>query len=206
MYFIKNPKVLKKLYPSLVWEIPSEQPTLYLTFDDGPIPEVTPYVLDVLHQFQAKATFFCIGDNVRKHPNIYEQVVNAGHAIGNHTFNHLNGWYTNTDKYIENIEECSKYTSDALFRPPYGRISPSQIKAIKQDFPDTKIIMWDVLSGDFDPKLTEEDCYKNVTENAVSGSIIVFHDSLKAFQRLRDALPKALQFWKDQGFLFEKIE
>jgi peptidoglycan/xylan/chitin deacetylase (PgdA/CDA1 family) len=205
MYFVKNPSILKKLYPSLIWEIPNEGNRLYLSFDDGPIPEVTPFVLSCLKEVNAKATFFCIGDNVRKHPAIFDEVVQAGHAIGNHTFNHLNGWYTATEAYLNNIEECSKYTSAQLFRPPYGRISPSQIKALKSEFPDTKIIMWDVLSGDFDPKLTAQDCFENVTQNAKSGSIVVFHDSLKAFQRLRDSLPAALKYWADKGFEFHTI-
>lgn len=205
MYFVKNSKVLKKIYPSLIWDMPNAEKCLYLSFDDGPIPEVTPYVLDVLAQFNVKATFFCIGDNVRKHPKVFDRLVSEGHAIGNHTFNHLNGWYTSTDRYLENIDECSKYTGSSLFRPPYGRISPNQIKAIKQEMPDTKIIMWDVLSGDFDPKIDDEKCYQNVTRHAVSGSIIVFHDSLKAYQRLKDSLPKALAFWKEQGFEFDFI-
>ncbi len=206
MYFIKNPKVLKKIYPSLIWDIQVDDKSIYLTFDDGPVPEATPYVLDVLDHFKAKATFFCIGDNVRKHPHIYNDIIARGHSIGNHTFNHLNGWSTPTSEYIENIDECSKYTGDLLFRPPYGRISPSQIKAFKENYPDSKIIMWDVLSADFDINIDAEKCYQNVIKNASPGSIVVFHDSIKAMPRLKDALPRALENLSARGFLFRSIK
>jgi peptidoglycan/xylan/chitin deacetylase (PgdA/CDA1 family) len=206
MYFIKNPKLLKKMYPSLVWDIPSASKTLYLTFDDGPIPEVTPFVLETLAKYNAKATFFCIGDNVRKHPEVYEQVVAAGHSFGNHTYNHLNGWRTDTKEYLHNIELCTQYTDISYFRPPYGRILPSQIKGIKKLFPSTQIIMWDVLSGDFDESIDAEKCFENVTTAAESGSIIVFHDSIKAYPRLKDALPRALDFWSKTGYTFQSIQ
>lgn len=205
MYFTKNPILLKKMYPSLIWDIPSASKTIYLSFDDGPIPEVTPFVLETLERYDAKATFFCIGDNVRKHPEIYEQVKSAGHSIGNHTFNHLNGWKTDTNVYLENIALCNSFTKTKLFRPPYGRILPSQIKGIKKNYPDTKIIMWDILSGDFDLNIDAEKCYKNATQATESGSIIVFHDSIKAYPRLKTALPKSLEFWKNEGYSFERI-
>lgn len=205
MYFTKNPKLLKKMYPSLVWDIPTTSKTIYLTFDDGPIPEVTPFVLEILGQFKAKATFFCIGDNVRKHPDIYQMIITAGHSIGNHTYNHLNGWKTNTDEYLKNIEQCSAYTEIGLFRPPYGRILPSQIKSIKKKYPNCKIIMWDILSGDFDIAIDGEKCLINATQATEAGSIIVFHDSLKAWPRLKDALPKAMEFWAKEGYAFEAI-
>lgn len=194
------------MYPSLVWDIPSHTKTIYLTFDDGPIPEVTPFVLETLKKYDAKASFFCIGDNVRKYPEIYNQVVSEGHRIGNHTYNHLNGWRTDTKIYIENIELCNHYTNTELFRPPYGRILPSQIKGIKKRFPNCKIIMWDVLSADFDESIDAHKCYENVVNATESGSIVVFHDSLKAFPRLKDALPKALAFWKSKGYTFERID
>jgi len=193
------------MYPSLIWDIPNEKKSIYLTFDDGPIPEVTPFVLETLERYEAKATFFCIGDNVRKHPEIYEQVKSAGHSIGNHTFNHLNGWKTDTNIYLDNIELCNSFTETKLFRPPYGRILPSQIKGIKKNYPGTKIIMWDILSGDFDLNIDAEKCYHNATQATESGSIIVFHDSLKAYPRLKTALPRAMEFWRDQGYRFSSI-
>lgn len=205
MYFVKNPLLLKKLYPSLIWDVPVNDRSVYLTFDDGPIPEVTPFVLEQLKAYNARATFFCIGDNVRKHPDVYEMILRQGHSIGNHTFNHLNGWRTSTEDYISNIDECSKYTGDQLFRPPYGRISPSQIKAFKENFPDSKIIMWDVLSGDFDTKIDAEKCYQNVVRNVEPGSIVVMHDSLKAMPRLEDSLPRILKELNEEGYLFKNL-
>lgn len=205
MYFTKNPKLLKKMYPSLVWDIQSTSNTIFLTFDDGPIPEVTPYVLETLARFNAKATFFCIGDNVRKHPDIFKMLVDAGHTIGNHTYNHLNGWKTSTEEYLSNIEQCEIHTKMGLFRPPYGRILPSQIKAIKKKYPSCKIIMWDILSGDFDLRIDADKCFENATQATETGSIIVFHDSLKAWPRLKDALPRAMEYWAEQGYRFEAI-
>ncbi|WP_142604303.1 polysaccharide deacetylase family protein [Solitalea koreensis] len=197
MYLVKTPYLLKKLYPSLIWNQSRKEKVLYITFDDGPIPQVTPFVLSELRKYNAKATFFCIGDNVNKHPEIFKQVISEGHSIGNHTFNHLNGWFTPTDEYIKNIEKCNKKVKARLFRPPYGRIRPTQILSLKNEF---KIIMWDILSGDFDQELSPEDCYKNVIEQSENGSIIVFHDSLKAEPRLRYALPNALKYWTEQGY------
>ncbi len=205
MYFIKNPSLLKKIYPSLIWDINTTDKVLYLSFDDGPIPEVTPFVLNTLAKFNAKATFFCIGDNVRKHPEIFRMLKEAGHQVGNHTFNHLNGWKTNTKEYMQNIEKCDELTETHLFRPPYGRISPSQISAFKTEYPKGRIIMWDVLSGDFDTAIDAEKCYQNVIKSTVPGSIIVFHDSLKAYPRLCAALPRALEYWTKQGYRFETI-
>ncbi len=205
MYFAKNPLLLKKLYPSLIWDVPVNDRSVYLTFDDGPIPEVTPFVLEQLKAYNARATFFCIGDNVRKHPDVYEMILRQGHSIGNHTFNHLNGWKTSTEEYISNIDECSKYTGDQLFRPPYGRISPSQIKAFKENYPDSKIIMWDVLSGDFDTKIDAEKCYQNMVRNVEPGSIVVMHDSLKAMPRLEEALPRILKDLSEEGYFFKSL-
>lgn len=205
MYFIKNPRLLKKIYPSLIWDIPTAEKNIYLSFDDGPIPEVTPFVLETLKKFNAKASFFCIGDNVRKYPEIFQQIKEDGHTIGNHTFNHLNGWRTDTSVYMENIQKCNELTGTKLFRPPYGRILPSQIKAFKLHFPDSKIIMWDVLSGDFDQKIDSTRCYKNVIEHTIPGSIVVFHDSIKAFPRLKESLPKALEYWANLGYKFTAI-
>ncbi|AFD05396.1 polysaccharide deacetylase family protein [Solitalea canadensis] len=202
MYPVKTPYLIKKLYPSLTWNLNRAEKVLYITFDDGPIPEVTPFVLEVLNKYNAKATFFCIGDNVRKHPEIFEQVKAHGHSIGNHTFNHLNGWHTKTGAYLKNIEKCNELISTQLFRPPYGKIRPTQILDLKKDY---KIIMWDVLSGDFDLKLSPQDCLKNVLQHTESGSIIVFHDSLKAEPRLRHVLPLALEYWSKEGYEFRAL-
>ena len=204
MYLVKTPFFLRWIYPELIWKKPVKD-AIYLTFDDGPIPVVTPFVLQCLAEFDAKGTFFCIGDNVRKHPEIYQEVIEAGHSIGNHTFNHLNGWSTDDEKYLENIDECAEYVKSDLFRPPYGKIKKSQVKKLKIQHPEIKVIMWDVLSGDFDQNLSPEECLKNVLRTTVPGSIIVFHDSLKAFDRLKYVLPKALDYWTDKGFVFKKL-
>ncbi|MCO4291845.1 polysaccharide deacetylase family protein [Solitalea sp. MAHUQ-68] len=202
MYPVKTPYFIKKLFPSLTWNYPRTEKVLYLTFDDGPIPEVTPFVVEQLKKYGAKATFFCIGDNVRKHPEVFELVKKNGHSIGNHTFNHLNGWHTQTNEYLKNIQKCQELTKSYLFRPPYGKIRPTQILDLKKHY---KIVMWDVLSGDFDLKLTPEECLENVIKHTENGSIIVFHDSLKAEPRLRHTLPLALAHWAKLGYKFKAI-
>jgi peptidoglycan-N-acetylglucosamine deacetylase len=202
MYFIKTPWFLKKLYPKLVWNINNAPRCIYLTFDDGPIPIVTPFVLNILKQHDAKATFFCIGDNVNKHPDVFKQVKAAGHAIGNHTYNHLKGWKTEDQTYLENFEKADKLVESNLFRPPYGRIKRSQVKLLQAAKPRLKIIMWSVLSGDFDINLTPEKCLRNVLEGIKSGDIVVFHDSLKAFDRLKFVLPRAMEVWRKEGYVF----
>ncbi|MFD2286125.1 polysaccharide deacetylase family protein [Pedobacter petrophilus] len=216
MYLIKSPLLLKWYYPSLLWNKSRTEKVIYLTFDDGPIPNVTDFVLKTLKAFSAKATFFCIGDNIVKHPDVYAQVINDGHAIGNHTFNHLKGWKTDDETYIQNTLKCQALTQSNLFRPPYGRIKKSQIKSLKSLVvsPDSRlktqnsqlnIIMWDVLSGDFDINLSPEKCYQNVIKHTENGSIIVFHDSLKAFDRLAYALPRVLKYFADKGFTFSTL-
>jgi peptidoglycan/xylan/chitin deacetylase (PgdA/CDA1 family) len=205
MYLVKTPWLLKKLYPQLVWNGNRNKPIIYLTFDDGPIPVVTPFVLKTLKQFNAKATFFCIGDNVKKHPDIFKQLQADGHAIGNHTFNHLKGWKTQDDVYTENFRQADELLNTPLFRPPYGRIKRSQISRLKALKPDLKIFMWDVLSGDFDMALKPAECLKGVLKHTGNGAIIVFHDSLKAFNRLEFVLPRALEAWSKAGFKFEVL-
>ncbi|MEO8887139.1 MAG: polysaccharide deacetylase family protein [Mucilaginibacter sp.] len=202
MYLVKTPLLLKKLYPQLIWDMPKGNRCIYLTFDDGPIPIVTPFVLNILQQYNAKATFFCIGDNVKKHPDVFEQVKNAGHAMGNHTYNHLKGWDMGDMFYLENFLRADKLLNTDLFRPPYGRIKKSQIKLLKQRKPELKIIMWNVLSGDFDIDLSPEKCLTNVLKNTRSGDIVLFHDSLKAFDRLEYVLPKAMAYWSKEGYRF----
>src|ERR1700744_1976486 len=202
MYLVKTPWLLKRLYSQLIWNKSRTNHCIYLTFDDGPIPIVTPFVLNILRKHNAKATFFCIGDNVNKHPDVFEQVKNAGHTIGNHTYNHLKGWDTADDIYLQNTIKADKLLHTNLFRPPYGRIARSQIKLLKNVKPDIKIIMWDVLSGDFDVKLSPEKCLQNVLKHTESGSIVVFHDSLKAFERLEYVLPRAMEVWNKAGYEF----
>ena len=208
--WVKTNKWIKKVFNNLVWDIPNSDKKIYLTFDDGPIPEVTEWVLDILKSEEIKATFFCIGDNIKKHPEVYKRILAEGHQTGNHTFNHLNGWKTETNHYIENLKLCeTEYLKlntehSFLFRPPYGKIKPSQSKAIRQF--GYKIIMWDVLSYDFDQSISVEKCLENVISNTEQGSIIVFHDSLKAEKNLKYALPKAIQILKDKGFVFDVIK
>ncbi|WP_231491234.1 polysaccharide deacetylase family protein [Pedobacter sp. Leaf170] len=205
MYLVKSPLLLKWYYPSLLWNKSRKEKVIYLTFDDGPIPNVTDFVLKTLKAFNAKATFFCIGDNISKHPEVFQRVKNDGHAIGNHTFNHLKGWITNDETYIQNALKCQTLTQTNLFRPPYGRIKKSQIANLKSQIANLEIVMWDVLSGDFDIKLPPEKCYQNVIKHTQNGSIIVFHDSLKAFDRLEYALPKVLSYFADRGFTFSTL-
>lgn len=202
MYLIKTPFWLRGIYPSLTWRKLNDPNTIYITFDDGPIPNVTPFVLNSLNEFGAKATFFCIGDNIRKHPDIFDQVRSAGHAIGNHTFNHLKGWDTENEAYLENMLKCRELVKSDLFRPPHGRIKYSQISLLRKHVPGLKIIMWDVLSGDFDQSLAPEKCLDNVLRATKPGSIVVFHDSLKAAKRMEYALPRALRAWSEQGYRF----
>ena len=202
MYLVKTPHFIQDLFPNYTWRIPTREKVLYLTFDDGPIPAVTPWVLEQLEAFQAKATFFCVGDNIRKHPEVFNQVVEKGHAVGNHTFNHLNGWQTENISYFHNVRHCANMVHSVLFRPPYGRLKPKQAQFLQRHY---RIVMWDVLSGDFDPKLSEEQCLANVLNNAENGSIIVFHDSLKAEDKLHYVLPKVLEYFAEQGYVFGKL-
>ncbi|ATL49763.1 polysaccharide deacetylase family protein [Chitinophaga caeni] len=204
-YFTKTPGFLKAIYKSCVWSLSPAVPKVYITFDDGPHPTITPFVLEQLNKYGAKATFFCIGKNVLAHPEVYQQVLNEGHAVGNHTHNHLNGWKTGNAKYLENISEAAKYIDSHLFRPPYGRISPFQIKHLKEMQPPYKIIMWDVLSADFDTDISGEQCVQNVVFKIQPGSIVVFHDSEKAWDRLEYALPRVLEFCKKKGWAMEAL-
>ena len=227
MAYLKKISTLGKfLYPSLLWNLPKTGNTLYLTFDDGPIPEVTPWVLALLKEYHAKATFFCIGENIVKHPEVFDQILAEGHNVGNHSFNHLDGWKTSISTYIENVEKTEKIIFEKqegryknqdnrteskekrnknlkLFRPPYGKITPKQIKILQgQGF---KIVMWEVISGDFDVNISPENCLNNVLKNSKPGSIVVFHDSIKASANLKEVLPKVLQYFHQKGFEFNAI-
>jgi peptidoglycan-N-acetylglucosamine deacetylase len=203
----RTPFFLPYLFPSsLVWRIPEPQRTLYLTFDDGPVPGPTEFVLETLREHEVKATFFCIGDNVRKHPDVFSRVVNEGHSIGNHTFNHFNGWKYSPREYIGNVQKCEAIFRDNgvvtnLFRPPYGRITKKQVAALN----DYHIIMWDVLSIDYDKTLSPERCLRNTLNALRPGSIVVFHDSYKAEKNLAYALPRLLNHVKERGFLLKPI-
>ncbi len=202
MYLTRTPALLKPLMKELQWSGPAEGRKLYLTFDDGPIPEVTPWVLDTLAQHGAKATFFCIGRNVAQHPALFARIRQEGHSVGNHTYDHLNGWNTERFSYLRNVLRCQDLTRSKLFRPPYGRITRPQTQALRKRF---SVVMWDVLSADFDERLDGEQCLRNVIEHSVPGSIIVFHDSLKAESRLRHALPAALAHFTAQGYSMEAL-
>lgn len=204
-YLVRTPRLLKALYNQGIWHIKEHANSIYLTFDDGPHPQVTPFVLDQLKTHQAKGTFFCIGKNVESYPEIFHRILDEGHAIGNHTFNHLNGWKTNNFQYFKNIRKASSLIPSNMFRPPYGRITYAQAAGIQKMFPHTKIIMWDVLSGDFDTQLSPQDCLTNVIRESRAGSIVVFHDSEKAFKRLEYTLPRFLNHCKEQGWNLKKL-
>ena len=191
--------LLHRIFRSFRWRMPAKERTLYLTFDDGPVPGVTPWVLDLLDQYQAKATFFCVGENVAKFPEIYRDLLARGHTPGNHTFRHLNGWMTPTAEYVADVKRCQEVIGSRLFRPPYGKIRPSQVWALRNSF---ELVMWDVLSRDYDNRLTGSRCRDRVIQAAGPGSIVVFHDSLKAEKRLRQALPEVLTHFHARGYRF----
>lgn len=208
-YFIKTPILLKFIFRNRVWRLSTKKKVLYLTFDDGPTPEITEWTLDELKKYEAKATFFCIGKNIAEHPEIFQNILEENHAVGNHTNNHLNGRKTKTAAYLQNIEEAENYFEKnrkseiinlKLFRPPYGRLTLSQSKKIRKK--GYKIIMWDVLSADFDPKISNEKCLENVIRNIENGSIIIFHDSVKASEKLKFVLPKVLEYYSAKGYKF----
>jgi peptidoglycan-N-acetylglucosamine deacetylase len=207
-YFIKTPWVVKKWFPSYVWNMPRNEKTIYLTFDDGPHPEITPFVLDELKKYNAKASFFCLGNNVALSPKTYQQILNEGHTVGNHTYNHPNGWEVSTEEYVNDISKAAEYIQSNLFRPPYGRIKTQQAKMVKQAMnnENTRIIMWDVLSADFDTEFSPQQCLQNVLKNTTNGSIVVFHDSEKAFRNLEYSFPRAIKHLSDEGYNFKKIE
>lgn len=203
-YFVKTPWLLRKWYSGCVWNIPTKEKIIYLTFDDGPHPTATPFILDELEKYRAKATFFCIGKNVIEQPQLYRRILDQGHRVGNHTHNHLNGWKADDKDYFQNVQQAASYIDSNLFRPPYGRISGFQLTHLKSFF-HYKIIMWDVLSADFDTRISGEKAALHVMEHAGPGSIVVFHDSTKAFDRMHIALPKVLEFFSEKGFRFEAI-
>lgn len=217
------------MFPNYVWDIPTDSKELYLTFDDGPTPEITNWTLDVLKQYNAKATFFCIGANIEKHPDIFQNIIKDEHAIGNHTYHHIKGWKTNIKDYVFEVEKAqaeiekfpnpnSKFQDNSvkqstfknqqspinnLFRPPHGQITPNQGK--KLIALNYKVIMWDVLSFDWQKETSEEECLANVISKSKKGSIIVFHDSVKASKNMMYALPKVLEYFSEAGFKFKSL-
>lgn len=213
---IKTPKFVKKLFPNYVWDIATTQNVIYLTFDDGPTPEITNWTLDVLKTYHAKATFFCIGNNIKKHPDIFQNILNNGHAVGNHTLNHVKGWKTNIQLYLTEVASTqalidkaicntAKYTSQGanLFRPPFGKITNSQGKALLNL--GYKIIMWDILTFDWKTNITKEACLKNAISKTGNGSVIVFHDSVKAAKNMQYVLPKMLKHFSEKGYVFKSL-
>jgi peptidoglycan/xylan/chitin deacetylase (PgdA/CDA1 family) len=195
---LQFPRFLRPLFgKSVQWKVQTSSKVIYLTFDDGPVPEVTPQVLDILDSYGWKATFFCVGDNVRKYPELYQEVLRRGHRTANHTFNHLKGFETPTDKYVENIAQAAQYIDSDLFRPPHGHIRCKQIRMLKKNY---QLIMWDVITHDYNQSLTPEQVYKNVERYLRKGSIVVFHDSIKARKNVLAVLPRALAFWKENGY------
>lgn len=212
-YFVKTPKPIKFIFKHWFWSFSTKKKEIYLTFDDGPTPEITEWVLQQLKKHNAKATFFCIGKNILKNPQIFQKIVVQNHSIGNHTNNHFNGFKTTTKDYLKNIDNCEstisnnttlKNQTSKLFRPPYGKIKPSQAKKLRKK--GYKIIMWDVLSADFDASISNEKCLNNVLNHAKNGSIVVFHDSKKATEKLKYVLPKVLEYYLRKGYEFKKID
>jgi len=194
------PRIFRPFFgKNVLWQKNTSSKVIYLTFDDGPVPEVTPQILDILDNYGWKATFFCVGENVKKHPAVYNEIICRGHKTANHTFNHIKGFSFTADDYLKNVKKASQYIESNLFRPPHGQITHKQINALKSDY---QIIMWDVITHDYNRKLTSEQVLNNVKNNLRNGSIVVFHDSVKAKKNVLEALPKAIEFWKNEGFEF----
>jgi len=202
MIIAKSPQLLTRLMPRLTWNLETENKKVYLTFDDGPTPDVTSWVLDKLKKFNAKATFFALGRNVDHYPEIFKQILDEGHSVGNHTYSHLKGWGCSNKTYFDDIELANQLIKSSLFRPPYGRIKPSQVTELKKYY---RIIMWSVLSIDYNRRISGDRCIKNVMENVKPGSIIVFHDSAKARKNLYYALPVVLEKLQAEGYEIDKI-
>jgi peptidoglycan/xylan/chitin deacetylase (PgdA/CDA1 family) len=202
VYLIRTPKLIQRWFSGFTWTGDYSDKRVYLTFDDGPIPGVTPWVLEQLAQYNAKATFFCVGENAERYPEVLQQVIAAGHSVGNHTHNHLSGWSSEVDAYVQNVDRCAEVIDSRLFRPPYGRLSPRKAQILQRKY---RIVMWDVLSGDFDQDINPLACLRNVLDNVKPGSIVVFHDSIKSEPNLRYVLPRTLEVLSNQGYTFSAI-
>jgi peptidoglycan/xylan/chitin deacetylase (PgdA/CDA1 family) len=211
MILHKTNFLMRALYPDFIWRKDKQEKTIYLTFDDGPIPDVTEFVLETLARFDAKATFFCIGDNIRKHPHIFEKIIDGGHTIGNHTYNHLRGWATEDEEYLANVKQCDAEISSKLkwagnrkklFRPPHGRVKRSQAKGLLTEY---EVIMWDVLTADYEASLSPERVLAKALQYTENGSIVLFHDSIKANKNMSFALPRLLEYFSEREFRFQSI-
>jgi peptidoglycan/xylan/chitin deacetylase (PgdA/CDA1 family) len=197
------PRFLRPLFGNVIWRANTSSKVIFLTFDDGPVPEVTPRVLDILDRYGWKATFFCVGDNVAKYPEIYADVLKRGHKTGNHTFNHLKGFQYSKQEYVENVAKAAGFIDSKLFRPPHGRIKPSQLKALKKHY---KIVMWDVITHDYNKKLSPDQVYGTVQKYLRTGSLVVFHDSVKAEKNVLEVLPRAIEFWQSRGYSWALLD
>jgi len=202
MYLSRTPTIARFFYRDLTWHVREIEKSVYLTFDDGPDPRITPEVLSLLEKFNAKATFFCVGEKVLEHKSLYKEILDKGHTTGNHTFNHLNGKKSTKEAYIENVEKAAELIHSGLFRPPYGRITAGQVRMLKTKY---KIVMWSVLPGDFDPKLTAQDVLDRAVRHTRKGSIVVFHDNVKFREKTLFALDGFLKHFSDQGYRFKMI-
>jgi peptidoglycan/xylan/chitin deacetylase (PgdA/CDA1 family) len=196
---VRPPQLLRSLYKGSLWRMDKKEAIIYLTFDDGPIPELTPWVLDILKEYDVKATFFCVGDNIAKNPTIFDRILEEGHQIGNHTYNHVKGWELTNANYLDNVEKCQILTKTNLFRPPYGRIKKNQFKAINKDY---KVVFWDVLSYDYDKMTSPKKCLYNSIKYTRNGSVIVFHDNIKAQKNLKFALPQYIEHFLKLNYKF----
>jgi len=196
---VQFPRFLRIFFPNFTWRRTTSSKVIYLTFDDGPVPEVTPLVLDILDKYGWKATFFCVGENVQKHPKLYNEILQRGHKTGNHSFNHIKGFNFSTEEYVSNVRKASEYIKSTLFRPPYGRIKPKQANILKREY---EIILWDVITHDYNKSLSSEIVFNNVKNNLRKGSIVVFHDSIKAKENILTVLPKAIEFWESKNYSF----
>jgi peptidoglycan/xylan/chitin deacetylase (PgdA/CDA1 family) len=203
MFISRPPLLLQSLLPGLLWRGDASEKKIYLTFDDGPIPGVTPWVLDFLAEEGIGATFFCVGDNVAKYPDVYASILAGGHATGNHTHNHLRGFKTTKKQYLSNVAQCAEVVHSGLFRPPHGRITPALAKVLRNNY---RIVMWDVLTGDYDKQRTPQQCFETVKKHVRNGSVIVFHDSLKAEKNLKPALAQTVKYLKAEGYTFGVLQ
>lgn len=197
------PQFIRWFFPGTIWRLATVPPTIYITFDDGPVPEVTPQVLDILDKYQVKATFFCVGENVERYPTLFQEVLARGHAVGNHSYNHLRGTKTSTKSYIENIEKADALIKSPLMRPPYGRITPSQIRILRKKY---KIIMWDYITYDFDASYNTQSIMRDIKKFSRNGAIVIFHDSIKASSNMLETLPQAIEYWQGQGYKLGMIQ